>query len=118
MKIYSLIYLIIFLLNSHILAQELVQEHDIIKFHQGLRCIICEGQSVYDSETDFAKDIKSQTFTMLEQGKTLKEIEDFYIDSYGENILLTPKFNKANLLLWLTPYLLILIFAFFYFRKK
>ncbi len=118
MKIYSLIYLIILFLNSHVFAQEHVQEKDIIKFHQGLRCIICEGQSVYDSETEFAKNLKNQTFSMLAQGKTLKEIENFYIDSYGKNILLTPKFNKDNLLLWFTPYLLILIFAFFYFRKK
>mgnify|MGYP002852210601 CR=1 FL=1 len=73
-----------------------------------LRCMTCQNQSVYDSDSDFAKDIKKMVKEKFKEGLNEKEIKDFLTERYGEYILFKPYFSSKNLLLWLFPFILII----------
>ena len=80
-----------------------------IKITKNLRCLICQGQSVYDSDSEFANSVKILVKGKLSEGKTEKDIYVLLKDKYGEWILYDPKFNKNTYFLWLLP---ILMFVF------
>ena len=80
------------------------------KIYKNLRCIVCQGQSVADSNSDFAQTVKLVVKDKIEEGKTKEEIYDFLISKYGEWIVYKPKLNKHNILLLSFPYF-ILIFG-------
>lgn len=73
-----------------------------------LRCMTCQNQSVYDSESDFAKDIKKLVSEKFIEGLDEKQIKKFLTKRYGEYILFKPYFNSKNLLLWLFPFILVI----------
>ena len=80
-----------------------------IKITKNLRCLICQGQSVHDSDSEFANSIKTLVSQKLDEGFTEKEIYSFLKDKYGEWILYNPKFNPGNFLLWSIPYLVLIV---------
>ena len=82
-----------------------------------LRCMTCQNQSVYDSDSDFAKEIKNLADEKFKEGLNEREIKDFLVKRYGEYILFKPYFNTKNLLLWLFPFIL-LFGSIFVFTKK
>ena len=82
-----------------------------------LRCMTCQNQSVYDSDSDFAQDIKTLVKEKFTDGLDEKEIKLFLTKRYGEYILFKPYFNIKNLLLWLFPFIL-LIFSIGFFIKN
>mgnify|MGYP003686434877 CR=1 len=94
---------------------------ELNEIYKNLRCLICQGQSVADSNSDFASTIKLVVQDQIKEGKTKDEIYDFLISKYGEWIVYQPSLNKKNLLLWFLPYL-ILVFGgfiiFFIIRKS
>ncbi len=111
--------LIIFVLNFSFLygSQTEVSQNTIYK---NLRCLICQGQSIADSNSDFAQTIKLVVKDLLKEGKTEKEIYSFMAEKYGEWIVFKPQLNKQNLMLWLLPYLALIlggIFIFFILKK-
>ena len=77
--------------------------------HKNLRCLVCQGQSIADSNSDFALTLKMVVKDLIEQGKTEDEIYNFLSDKYGDWILYKPKLNFENFLLWFLPYLILLI---------
>ena len=81
-----------------------------LEIYKNLRCIVCQGQSVAESNSDFAQTIKLVVQDQINEGKSKDEIYDFLISKYGEWIVYKPSFNKTNFLLWLLPYV-ILIFV-------
>ena len=97
------ILLIIFLLhfNFNLYSNEKLDESII---HKNLRCLVCQGQSIADSNSDFAITLKMVVKDLIKQGKTEEEIYNFLSDKYGDWILYNPKFNSGNLLLWALPY--------------
>ena len=68
----------------------------------------CQNQSVYDSDSDYSKDIKIFVKEKFEEGLNEKEIKKNLTERYGEYILFKPYFNIKNLLLWLFPFILLL----------
>ena len=102
------IVLIVFFLNININlhSNELVEES---KIHKNLRCLVCQGQSIADSNSDFALTLKMVVKDLIEQGKTEEQIYSFLSDKYGDWILYKPKFNLDNFLLWGLPYLALII---------
>ena len=102
------ILLIIFFLNLNINlhSNEPVEES---KIHKNLRCLVCQGQSIADSNSDFALTLKMVVKDLIEQGKTEEQIYSFLSDKYGDWILYKPKFNLDNFLLWGLPYLALII---------
>ena len=87
-------------------AEEKNMKTEITK---NLRCLICQGQSIYDSDSEFANSLKSLVKQKLDDGYKEKEIYDFLKDKYGEWILYEPEFNKNTYFLWLLPILLFFI---------
>jgi cytochrome c-type biogenesis protein CcmH len=80
-----------------------------IKITKNLRCLICQGQSVYDSDSEFANSMKVLVDKKLNEGFSEKQIYDFFKEKYGEWILYDPELNKNTYILWLLPILIFLI---------
>ena len=76
---------------------------------KNIRCLICQGQSVYDSESEFALSIKLIVIKKLNEGRSEKQIYQFLKEKYGEWILYDPQLNKKTYILWLLPILLFLL---------
>ena len=79
------------------------------KITKNLRCLICQGQSVYDSDSEFANSIKILVDQKLNEGQTENQIYEYLKDKYGEWILYDPKFSKNTYFLWLLPILIFII---------
>ena len=79
------------------------------KISKNIRCLICQGQSVYDSQSDFAISIKLIIEKKLDEGLNENEIYDFLKNQYGQWISYDPEFNKKTFILWILPILLFLI---------
>ena len=80
---------------------------------KNIRCMTCQNQSIYDSETDFAIDIKKIIIKKLNEGQDQNEIFDFLVERYGEYILFEPRLNKKNIFLWIFPFFVFFISAIF-----
>ena len=95
-----IIFLIIFF-SSDLKAQNL--EVEITK---NLRCLICQGQSVYDSDSEFANSLKILVEKKLNEGLNEKQIYEYLKNKYGDWILYDPGFSKNTYFLWLLPILM------------
>ena len=87
----------------------------LLEIYKNLRCLVCQGQSVADSNSDFAATIKLVVQDQLKKGKTESEIYNFLISKYGEWIVYQPIFNKNNFLLWILPYIVLVFGGFIVF---
>ena len=79
------------------------------KITKNLRCLICQGQSVYDSDSEFANSLKILVDKKLAEGLSEDQIYDYFKTKYGEWILYDPSLNKNTYILWLLPLLIFLI---------
>ena len=79
------------------------------KINKNLRCLICQGQSIYDSQSDFAESMKLVVKQKIKSGMSEEEIYSFFKMQYGEWILYDPQFNTKNFALWLLPILVFLV---------
>ena len=87
------------------------EKSDVIKnkILKNIRCLICQGQSVYDSESDFASSIKMIIDKKINDGLKEEQIYEFLREKYGDWIIYEPEFNKNTYILWLLPLLLFLL---------
>jgi len=112
------ILLILFLILSF---QKLLMANNnsltVDKISKNLRCLICQGQSVYDSQSDFALSMKTLIKNKLQEGKSEKQIYDYLKNQYGEWIVYDPEFNKKNLILWIFPLILFIFGGLLIYRK-
>ena len=102
--------IIIFLFNSQAISK--ISNKDEIEILKNIRCLVCQGQSIADSNSDFAQTIKLVVKDQIDEGNTKKEIYNFLISKYGEWIIFEPRLNKTNFLLWFLPYLTLVLGAF------
>jgi cytochrome c-type biogenesis protein CcmH len=73
----------------------------------GLRCLVCQNQSIDESDAPLAKDLRGLVRERLKTGETNQQVRDFVVQRYGEFVLLRPVFGVHTALLWLTPLLVI-----------
>ena len=106
LKILNLILLLYFSFNFSY-ANEINTKVDQIT--KNLRCLICQGQSVYDSQSDFAVSMKLVVKNKIDEGKEEEEIYDYLKNKYGEWIVYEPELNQNTFLLWSIP---LILFAF------
>ena len=106
LKILKLILLLYFSFNFSY-ANEINTKVDQIT--KNLRCLICQGQSVYDSQSDFAISMKLVVKNKINEGKAEEEIYDYLKNKYGEWIVYEPELNQNTFLLWSIP---LILFAF------
>ena len=112
------LFFILFLLSifnySYGSEQNSVLENKIAK---NLRCLVCQGQSIYDSQSEFALSVKLIIKRKINQGNSEKEIYDYFKNQYGEWILYEPEINKKTIFLWLFPLILFTFGGYLIFRK-
>ena len=87
------------------------EANDILKnkILKNIRCLICQGQSVYDSESEFASSIKLIVDRKINEGLKEKQIYQFLREKYGDWVIFDPQLNKNTYVLWLLPLLLFLV---------
>ena len=86
------------------------------EINKKIRCVVCQSQSIDDSDSILARDLRLLIKEKLKEGKNEKEITKYLEERYGEFILLKPKFNSKTYFLWLAP-LFIILFGFFLIKK-
>ena len=89
--------------------------------YKNVRCLVCQSQSIYESNSDFSQSAKKVILEKVKAGQSEAEIYDFLESKYGEWIILKPSFNFKNLILWTFPYIIFFIggfFLFLYIRKR
>ena len=111
--------LIIYFFIFSLLQSEEVNS-ELIEIYKNLRCLICQGQSVADSNSEFASTIKLVVQDQIKDGKSKEEVYEFLISKYGEWIVYQPTLSKNNFLLWFLPYLILVIggLVIFYIIRK
>ena len=107
MKYFRYLIVILFIFNFNLLNAKDQDLHS--KITKNLHCLICQGQSVYDSDSEFANSLKVLVEKKIQEGFNEKQIYDYLKDKYGEWILYDPEFNKNTYFLWLLPILMFLI---------
>ena len=106
-----------FLINFNVSWSMLTTEDRMRNLANELRCMVCQNQSLLESDSELAKDLKSLIKEKFNEGKSEQEVKAYLDERYGEFILFKPSFKFSNLLLWLSPILSILIVGFIAFRK-
>ena len=87
--------------NDRIRYQSLIEE---------VRCLVCQNQSVSESNAELAKDLRREIKLQIQDGKTDSEIKSYLLERYGEFIHYEPAFSQKTLFLWFSPIILILMF--------
>ena len=116
-RLIKFILLILFLILSFQKLSTANNSSLVDKISKNLRCLICQGQSVYDSQSDFALSIKTLIKNKLQEGKSEKQIYDYLKNQYCEWIVYDPEFDKKNLLLWTFPLILFIFGGLLIYRK-
>jgi len=113
MKIKTLLLVCCILITTHVYPNE--NQNKLLEVYKNLRCLVCQGQSIADSNSDFAATVKLVVQDQFNKGKTEDEIYKFLINKYGEWIVYQPTFNKNNFLLWVLPYVVLIFGGFLIF---
>jgi len=115
-KIFILIFTIFNFSYSNLFTEENLSN----KIYKNLRCLVCQGQSIADSNSDFAQTIKSVVSDKLQEGMNEKQIYNFLSDKYGDWILYDPPLKNESYLLWMLPYMFFILGAIvlFFLLKK
>ena len=125
-----IISLAFFIIQFFLNVSYTVEPDEILKNHEyelrarniskNIRCMICQNQSIDESNSPLAKDLRILIRNKIKEGSNDKEIYIFLTDRYGEFILLKPPFNSKTLMLWLLPFVFLIlgIYIIFYHNKK
>lgn len=96
-------------------------ERQVLEIAKDLRCAVCQNQPVAESNADLAKDMRAVIREQLRAGKSRAQIMDYFVQRYGDFVLLKPPLERAGLPLWLAPPVLLLAaagFAFLFLRRR
>ena len=74
-----------------------------------LRCLVCQNQTLADSDADLAKDLRGKAYEMVRAGGTDQDIVDYMVDRYGEFVLYRPTLNASTILLWVGPFVILVV---------
>ena len=116
MKISKIIYrvfLLIFL--SSIFSLSFSNENKLNNYFKTVRCLVCEGQNIHESDTEFAINLKEQIKKKFDSGMSINQINEELISIFGEQISYKP--SNRHLLLWLAPVILLILIVLLVKRK-
>ncbi|MGE5515507.1 MAG: cytochrome c-type biogenesis protein CcmH [Bacteroidota bacterium] len=91
------------------------------KLGKELRCLVCQSESIEDSNADLAKDLRIIVREQIQAGSTDEQVKKFVVDRYGDYVLLKPPFKATTLVLWVGPFALFalgLVAAFTFYRRR
>jgi cytochrome c-type biogenesis protein CcmH len=112
---YSLIAYLFLSINTYSLND--IQLERANSLYKETRCLVCEGQNIYESNSDSAEDLKKLIYEMISEGSSDDEIKSFLISRYGEWIIMTPPVNQSTYFLWFSPIIILILGFLFIFRK-
>ena len=81
----------------------------VVEVSEQLRCLVCQNQSIAESNAELAVDLRNQVIEQVKAGKTNKEIVDYMVERYGDFVLYKPPFKASTAILWLGPVALFII---------
>ena len=114
-KLITFSFLLLILINNPVLADNKISKVDSIS--KNLRCLICQGQSVYDSQSEFAISVKDLIKKKIEEGNSDNDIYEYLKNKYGDWIMYEPELDKKTLLLWILPLILFVFGGLLIFKK-
>ncbi len=82
-------------------------EKHVMAISEELRCLVCQNQTIADSNAELAIDLRNQVREMLQQGKSDQDVIDFMVQRYGDFVLYRPPVKPTTWLLWFGPFLLL-----------
>ncbi len=115
-KKFKLFYFLFFF-NLILFGNSYAETSKVEEISKNLRCLICQGQSVYDSQSDFALSVKELINNKIEDGYSDEDIYNYLKTKYGDWIMYDPQLNKNTILLWLLPLILFIFGGLLIFRK-
>ena len=95
--------------ESRPVAADPALEKKVITLSNELRCLVCQNQTIADSNAELAVDLRNQVRKQLSEGKSDREILDYMVQRYGEFVLYRPPLSYKTILLWAGPFALLLI---------
>ena len=110
MKRYFVLIVIIFFSQNISYA---IDENKYNTIIENLRCLVCQNQSLSESDSNLAKDLRLKVKTMLGSGKTEEEIYKFMSDRYTDYVLYNPPLKKSTWFLWYSPFIILIISIFY-----
>ena len=102
-----LVFLITVVFSGELLAIDINSRDRVVHLSQHMRCLTCNNQSIFESDSPFALEVILELQQHIEAGKTNQEIYNIMTDEYGDNILYAPKMNKYTVWLWTLPFILL-----------
>ncbi len=82
-----------------------------------LRCLVCQNQNLADSNADLARDLRTKTEEMVRAGNSREEVVEYMVSRYGDFVLYRPPFKSTTAVLWLSPFVLLLLIVFIAWRR-
>ena len=76
---------------------------------QEVRCLVCQNQSIAESNAELAKDLREEIFQQVEQGRNEAQVKSYLKERYGDFVLYEPSFNQSTYFLWLSPVLILIL---------
>lgn len=117
LKIFLAFFICTYVTSSYPNQNNINSEKRFIELSSELRCLVCQNQSLLESDSELANDLKEIIYEKINEGQSNNQIKNFLVQRYGEFILFKPLFNMANLLLWVTPLISFIFIAFIAIRK-
>ena len=110
-------FLFLLVLSFSVRGEDSSVEKRTAALAQELRCLVCQNQTLADSNAPLAVDLRNQIREQLAAGKSERDVKDYMVARYGDFVLYRPPFNAATALLWAGPFLLLLFGFFVLFRR-
>ena len=109
----------VFSIEPDEILSDSILENRARNLSKGIRCLVCQNQSIDDSDSELAKDLRKIIRIKIVEGKKDKEINDFLVEKYGNFILMKPPFYSETFLLWSSPFIIVFIgFIIIFFSLK
>jgi cytochrome c-type biogenesis protein CcmH len=109
--------LLLILASGAIAAENPVLDERVKDIAHELRCLVCQNQTIADSNAPLAVDLRNQIREQLAAGKSERDVIDFMVARYGDFVLYRPPFKAATLALWLGPFLLLALGSWIFYRR-
>ena len=110
-------FLFLLVLSFSVRGEDSSVEKRTAALAQELRCLVCQNQTLADSNAPLAVDLRNQIREQLASGKSERDVKEYMVARYGDFVLYRPPFNAATALLWAGPFLLLLGGFFLLFRR-
>ena len=107
--------------DATLLADDPVTEQRLISISEEMRCLVCQNESLAGSRSDLANDLRREIRTLIKEGKSDDQIRNFMVERYGDFVLYRPPVKPITWLLWIGPFIILLIgvaVLFTYLRRR